>query len=50
MPEGELRAQLTPKTILLKIIKVHLILDRGDIVCSPKFLVTYPVSAHEFNA
>jgi len=33
MPEGELRAQLTPKTILLKIIKVHLILDRGDIVC-----------------
>jgi hypothetical protein len=33
MPEGELRTQLTPKTILLKTVKVYLILDRGDIVC-----------------
>jgi hypothetical protein len=33
MPEGELRLQYAAKTILLKTTKVHLFLDRGDIVC-----------------
>ena len=37
MLEGGLCPQLTPKNNLLNIIKVRLILDRGDIVCPQVF-------------